>query len=90
MIKDSLTLDELKALQSNDQNCLVGELCRGVYIEKKHHTVFDDLARDIRENGIETPLRVVGDRLVDGHHRAIVAIELGLGNIPITYEGPLD
>lgn len=84
-----MSLDELKALKSMDHPCYVGDLSRNTYIEYKHGRVFEDLAVDIRKNGITTPLRVVNNYLVDGHHRAVIAMELGITEIPITYEGVL-
>lgn len=72
-----------------DYPCTVGELSRNTYIEFKHGPIFESLTKDIQENGITTPLRVVNDYLIDGHHRAVVAMELGLLEIPISYEGVL-
>jgi hypothetical protein len=83
----TLSLAELKQLISFDNPCLVGELSREMYILPKHAQVFQDLTADIQQNGITAPLRVVNQYLVDGHHRAIVAMELGLDEVPITYEG---
>jgi polysaccharide pyruvyl transferase WcaK-like protein len=65
----------------------VGELTRTDYPNRAF--VFEDLYNDIHKNGITTPLRVVNDRLVDGHHRAIIAMELGIETIPIEYSGYL-
>lgn len=89
MIYKTITSDELRSLRSFDYPCLVGELTRDTYVESKHRAVFDDLAVDIQKNGISTPLRVVNGYLVDGHHRAVVALELGIDLIPIQYEGVL-
>ncbi len=46
----------------------------------------DSLKKDIEANGVQEPLVVSrrGDLLVDGHHRAIAAIELGLKKVPVT------
>lgn len=78
---------EFKRLQSFDNPCLVGDLTRAMYVLPKHEEVFQDLTADIQQNGITAPLRVVNDVLIDGHHRAIVAMELGLNEVPIAYEG---
>jgi len=88
--KQTLSISDLKKLSSFDNPCLVGELSRDMYVLPKHERVFSELTTDIQENGITDPLRVVGQFLVDGHHRAIVAMELGLEEVPITYEGATD
>lgn len=80
-------MSDLKKLSSFDNPCLVGELSRDMYVLPKHTQVFQDLTADIQQNGITAPLRVVNNVLVDGHHRAIVAMELGLTEVPIVYEG---
>lgn len=73
-------------LWSNDYPELrVGELSRLNYPNRAF--VFEVLYADIMTNGISNPLRVVNDRLVDGHHRAIIAIELGLQEVPIEFSG---
>lgn len=89
MIHRTLSLDDLKALWSNDHHCRVGELSRTSYELPKHVDIFNDLSTAIQRDGITTPLRVVSGMLVDGHHRAIVAMELGIPTIPIAYEGVL-
>lgn len=44
----------------------------------------DRLARDIRQNGIREPIEVRGENVVyDGHHRALAAMKLRMGKIPI-------
>jgi hypothetical protein len=63
----------------------VSDLHRGIY------THFDaGLLDDIQCNGIIEPLRVVNNYLVNGHHRIIIAKELALLEVPITYSGYLD
>jgi polysaccharide pyruvyl transferase WcaK-like protein len=81
-----LPIQDIRMLWSNDYpNMRVGELTRTDYPNRAF--VFEDLYNDIHKNGITTPLRVVNDRLVDGHHRAIIAMELGIETIPIEYSG---
>lgn len=42
------------------------------------------LAVDIRERGIQTPIRLGNDgRVWDGHHRLRVAVLLGLDEVPV-------
>lgn len=82
----SVPLSSLMRLSSNDYpERQVSDLHRGLY-----DYPFDDLVEDVRRNGIKEPLRVVNNRLVDGHHRIIVAKELGFDEIQITYSGYLD
>lgn len=88
-IEISVNTEQLKSLRSFDHPCLVGELSRTLYIDSLHNEIFDQLTDDILQNGIMTPLRVVNRHLVDGHHRAIIALELDLPEIPISYEGTL-
>lgn len=81
-----MSIDELRHLQSNDYpDKRIEDLQRDDYPNRAF--VFDDLLRDISKNGIKTPLRVVNNRLVDGHHRAIIAIELGLDGVMVEYSG---
>lgn len=89
MIRKTISLEELGKLVSFDHGCLVGSLSRDSYVEQKHVDTFVRLRDDISRNGITTPLRVVGTKLVDGHHRAVIALELGIDEIPINYEGVL-
>lgn len=80
--------DYLKALYSNDYpDKTIGQLKRADYPNRPF--VFDELAKDIAANGVVKPLRVVNRFLVDGHHRAIIALELGLDNVPVEYSGRL-
>lgn len=68
----------------------VRHLTRGMYDEMHGQEEFDKLSASIREHGILNPLFVEKDRsnkyLIDGHHRAIVARELGIDRIPVTYD----
>lgn len=83
-----MPLDELRLLWSNDYPSLrVGELTRADYSNRAF--VFEPLSEDIHKNGITTPLRVANSRLVDGHHRAIIAMEQGLNAVPVEYSGKL-
>jgi ParB-like chromosome segregation protein Spo0J len=82
----SVGLPVLMSLPSNDHPTLtVGALHRDLYDYD-----FDELCEDVRLNGINKPLRVVNGVLVDGHHRAIIAKELGLTCVPVEYSGTLD
>ena len=89
MIFKTLSLEELKDLCSFDHGCRVGDLSGALYGEDKHEKVFQSLRESIQRNGVTKPLRVVSGVLVDGHHRAMIIMELGLSEIPITYEGRL-
>lgn len=44
-----------------------------------------ELTADIRTNGMRDPIRVcdTDGRVIDGHHRAIVARALGMTHIPV-------
>lgn len=42
---------------------------------------YKELVRDIQKNGLTEPLRVVGNHLKDGHHRLVIAKELGYKRI---------
>ena len=89
MIFKTLSLEELKDLRSFDHGCRVGDLSVALYGEGKHERVLQGLRESIQQDGVTEPLRVVSGVLVDGHHRALVIMELGLSEIPITYEGRL-
>jgi ParB-like chromosome segregation protein Spo0J len=89
MIDRTISVEELKSLISFDHGCLVGDLPGDAYADKKHLDVLEELRQSIRDNGVTSPLRVVGNQLVDGHHRALVIMELGLASVPIVYEGKL-
>jgi len=44
---------------------------------------YDDLKSDIAEKGIHTPLLISGKQLLDGHHRAVAAMQLGMSHVPV-------
>lgn len=46
---------------------------------------YRSLKSDIAKNGIQTPLQVSNGQLLDGHHRAVAAIELGLSHVPVVH-----
>ena len=82
----AISLSSLLNLHSNDHPSLkVDDLTRDLYTYD-----FDGLSANVRDNGITEPLTVVNGVLVNGHHRAIVLKELGIGSVPITYSGYLD
>lgn len=44
------------------------------------------LSKDIKENGVREPLTVRnGNVLVEGHHRAVAAMQLGLDEVPVRH-----
>lgn len=50
---------------------------------------FDELVQSIRDTGIQIPLRIdkseSGELMLrNGHHRAVIAIQLGLDTVPVT------
>jgi hypothetical protein len=50
----------------------------------------DALAEDIKENGFKKPIMVMGGTVkvvVDGHHRALAAMRLGLTHVPVERGG---
>lgn len=82
----SVPLLALMGLSSNDHpEWKVSDLHRGLF-----DYPFDDLLDDVRRNGLREPLTVVNNFLVNGHHRVIVAKELGIEEVEITYSGYLD
>lgn len=90
MIHKTISLDELKALVSFDHGCLVEDLPLSSYQAMKHRDVLEELRQSMDRLGVITPLRVVDTHLVDGHHRALVIMELGIEEVPVTYEGRLE
>ena len=76
-------------MTSHDWNCSVAQLTRDRYLKIKDVGYFDQLSKDIQDNGLSTPLKVSDGVLVDGHHRAIIAMELDLKEVPIEYCGKL-
>ncbi len=44
---------------------------------------FDELASSIRQNGIQDPIVMNGDMVLDGMRRAMVAEELGIRQVPV-------
>jgi ParB-like chromosome segregation protein Spo0J len=50
---------------------------------KEHYS---DLRDSIQEHGIQKPLVVHRNTLIDGHHRAVAAMELDLPRIPVQRE----
>lgn len=60
-----------------------------MYLKIKDVGYFDQLSKDIQDNGLSTPLRVNDGVLVDGHHRAIIAMELELKEVLIEYCGKI-
>lgn len=61
----------------------VGQLVREDVTMFSDSDHYDTLRDDIAKNGIKTPLSIHKNRLVDGHHRAVIAQELGLPKIPV-------
>jgi ParB-like chromosome segregation protein Spo0J len=53
-----------------------------MYSWDKDH--YEGLKEDIKSKGIHTPLAVSKNMLMDGHHRAVAAMELGLPQIPVS------
>ena len=45
---------------------------------------YKDLIDDIRENGLQQPLLVLGDYLLDGRNRVLAGLEAGLSMFPVT------
>lgn len=81
------SIEQLDECYSNDYPHLqVKDLKRDLYPLYKD---FASLSDNISQNGITAPLRVVGNKLVDGHHRAIIIKELGIKTVPIEYSGVL-
>lgn len=60
--------------------------------ERQAH--YDDLVEDIRRVGVlRTPIRIAlnrgdfgRDKIIDGHHRLNIAIDLGHGSVPVIFE----
>jgi hypothetical protein len=69
----------------SEDNYTVGGLDADfVWIDGDDHT-YQELHDFIKKEGIKTPLKVSlrDNMLYDGHHRAVVARDLGINKIPI-------
>lgn len=61
------------------------------YIQENDQEILSDLKNQIRVKGIKTPLTFKIDNyskvaLYDGHHRLIVAEQLGIYRVPVQFE----
>ena len=69
----------------DDEQIKVGQLHPDdvtAYSWDKDH--YEGLKEDIKNKGIHTPLKVSNSMLMDGHHRALIAMELGIPQIPVS------
>jgi ParB-like chromosome segregation protein Spo0J len=51
--------------------------------EDATHGNYEGLKASIKKEGIKTPLQVLGNTLVEGHHRYLAAKELGINHLPM-------
>ena len=47
---------------------------------------YNNLKEDIAKNGMKQPIEIRKGQIDDGHHRAVIAKELGLSSIPVVEE----
>jgi len=93
-------LDELKASRSNDFGGTVGEMKDKWLASPRHpdnqmepQAYVDHLANSISREGVREPLEFVANKdyegntyqlLMNGHHRALAAIQAGVDKVPVT------
>jgi ParB-like chromosome segregation protein Spo0J len=91
---EHLNQEQLRNLIANDmrfddpsgKEYTIGELdAENIFQDDEER--YQSLHDSIKKEGIKVPLSVVRDKnlLVDGHHRAIVARDLGINQVPVTY-----
>jgi hypothetical protein len=84
-------MKELGEHYSSDYNIGAVKHIDRRYLDAKganNHIDYDALKEDISRNGIKTPIEVShsdeeGSVLEDGHHRYVIAKELGLKKVPV-------
>lgn len=83
--------DQLRALKALDFPTddeggyyTVGQLDPELSFDDVEH--YNTLKEDILQNGIQEPIPVRKGKLADGHHRAVIAKELGIPRIPVIEE----
>jgi hypothetical protein len=89
---EHINQEQLRGLYANDfydhfeeNNYTVGSLDADfVWNQDDDHT-YEELHDSIKKEGIKTPLDVSlrNNMLYDGHHRAVIARDLGIDQIPI-------
>jgi hypothetical protein len=84
---EHINQEQLRALKAldfpmddNDNYYTIGQLEPELSFDMNQ---YNTLKEDIAKHGIKTPIEVMGDRVSDGHHRAVIAKELGIPRIPI-------
>ncbi len=68
--------DQLGELRSDDMPGKIKSIRHK--IRRHSPSYYDDLKSHIAEHGIQAPILVQGDKIMDGNHRAAIAHELGL------------
>ena len=87
--RSMLPIEELKNLKSeNFEGVKVGNLLdlrwdKDEDLPKVWGKDYEDLKSDIAKRGIHTPLLISDKQLLDGHHRAVAAMELGISHVPV-------
>jgi len=94
-----MPMDEFKRLHSGDYDEPMEHTFRNIQEDYDHgsphprdvrfggpRNYIEHLKRDISKNGITEPLTVRGGNvLVEGHHRGLAAMELGLDGVPVQH-----
>lgn len=59
------------------------------YFEEDHPVLMESLRDDISQHGIKTPIDVsTDDEVLNGHHRALAAGDVGLTHVPVIVREP--
>lgn len=78
-------MNELEIFHVDPKTLKTNQYSRSLFPELKGDA-YKLLYKDIKENGIRTPLEITKEKVVlCGHERLRVALELGLSEVPVTY-----
>lgn len=81
--------DQLRALKAldfpldDDSHYTIGQLDPELSFDMDHYNRLRD---DIAKNGMQQPIEIRKGQVENGHHRAVIAKELGLSHIPVIEE----
>ena len=81
--------DQLRALKAldfpldDDSYYTIGQLDPELSFDMDHYNRLRD---DIAKNGMQQPIEIRKGQVENGHHRAVIAKELGLSRIPVIEE----
>ena len=89
---EHINQEQLRGMFANDyydhfeeNNIKVGDLDADYVWDQFDDHTYEELHDSIKKEGIKTPLNVSlrDNMLYDGHHRAVIARDLGIDKIPI-------